>query len=105
MSSTPPAAPAPAWGHRGVSATPEAPQPQPPFGGSYPPGVGSASAAAPVWGAPSQQGSLAARLAEAEAARQKSAKEASLKEGATSLGRGKKASKQLVVLGMQNRRY
>ena len=67
--------------------------------------MGSTNAAAPVWGAPSQQGSLAARLAEAEAARQKSAKEASLKEGATSQGKGKKASKQLVVLGMQNRRY
>ena len=105
MPSTPPAAPAPAWGHHGASTHPEAPQPQPPFGSSYPPGAGSAGAAAPVWGAPSQQGSLAARLAEAEAARQKSANEASLKEGATSHGKGKKASKQLVVLGMQNRRY
>ncbi len=58
--------------------------------------------AASAWGQ-HQQGSLASRIAEAEASRDQGGKEQRGSE--LTGGKGKKASKQLVVLGMQNRRY
>lgn len=70
--------------------------------GSYPPrsepNVGESS----VWGG-HQQGSLASRIAETEAIKDQSNKEKQLPE--TAGAKGKKGGRQLVVLGMQNRRY
>lgn len=54
-----------------------------------------------AWGG-RHSGSLASRLAEAEAAKDRNAGD---KKAEGSSGKGKKAGKQLVVLGMQNRRY
>ena len=99
LSSTPPTQTPIAWGPRvGETTMMQSPRSYPPRSDIEKPKAEAASA----WGQ-HQQGSLASRIAEAEASRDQGGKEQRGSE--LTGGKGKKASKQLVVLGMQNRRY